>query len=73
MPDRKGRKQDRRHAIHAPLPARIETLAQGANRAAAPRPAMIGEFQSWTAASHVEGGQKVCYAFTRARNMDGVP
>jgi invasion protein IalB len=48
-------------------------MAQSANRAAAPRPAMIGEFQSWTAASHVEGGQKVCYAFTRARNMDGVP
>jgi hypothetical protein len=46
--------------------------AQGANRAA-PRPAMIGEFQSWTAASHQEGGQKVCYAFTRARNIDGVP
>jgi invasion protein IalB len=46
---------------------------QGANRAAAPRPAMIGEFQSWTAASHQENGQKVCYAFTRARNMDGVP
>jgi hypothetical protein len=47
--------------------------AQGANRAAAPRPAMIGEFQSWTAASHQESGQKVCYAFTRARNIDGVP
>lgn len=48
-------------------------VAQTANRAAAPRPAMIGEFQSWTAASHVESGQKVCYAFTRARSMDGVP
>lgn len=47
--------------------------AQGANRAAPPRPALIGEFQSWTAASHQESGQKVCYAFTRARNMDGVP
>lgn len=47
--------------------------AQTANRAAAPRPSMIGEFQSWTAASHVEAGQKVCYAFTRARSTDGVP
>ena len=46
--------------------------AQTANRAAAPRPVMIGEYQSWTAASHQESGQKVCYAFTRARNLDGV-
>lgn len=49
--------------------------AQQANRAAAnaPRPARLGDFQSWTAVSHIEGGQKVCYAFTRARSMEGVP
>lgn len=37
-----------------------------------PPPARLGEFQAWTAASHVENGQKVCYAFTRARTTDGV-
>jgi hypothetical protein len=49
--------------------------AQQANRATgnASRPARLGDFQSWTAVSHTEGGQKVCYAFTRARSMDGVP
>ena len=36
-------------------------------------PQRIGEFQSWTAASHAEGGQKVCYAFTRATRSEGVP
>ena len=38
-----------------------------------PRPQKIGEFQAWTAATHAEGGQKVCYAFTRATRSDGVP
>ncbi len=32
---------------------------------AQPRPQKLGEFQSWTAASFVEGGQKTCYAFAR--------
>ncbi len=36
-------------------------------------PQKIGEFQSWTAATHAEGGQKVCYAFTRATRSEGVP
>jgi hypothetical protein len=36
-------------------------------------PARLGEFQSWTAATHTEQGQKVCYAFARARSIDGVP
>lgn len=49
--------------------------AQQANRAPAnaPRPSRLGEYQSWTAVAHTESGQKVCYAFTRARSMDGVP
>lgn len=49
--------------------------AQQANRAQpnAPRPSRLGEFQSWTAAAHTENGQKICYAFSRARNLDGVP
>jgi invasion protein IalB len=29
------------------------------------RPQKLGEYQSWTAATYTEGGQKVCYAFTR--------
>ena len=33
--------------------------------AAQPRPQKLGEFQSWTAASFAEGGQKTCYAFAR--------
>jgi invasion protein IalB len=37
------------------------------------RPQKIGDFQSWTAATHTEGGQKVCYAFTRATRSEGVP
>ena len=32
---------------------------------AQPRPQKLGEFQSWTAASFAEGGQKTCYAFAR--------
>lgn len=45
-------------------------LAQqrGASPANAPR--RLGDFQSWTAAVHTEGGQKVCYAFTRASRTD---
>jgi len=50
--------------------------AQPQGRAAATAnqaPASLGEFQSWTAASHAENGQKVCYAFARARSAEGVP
>ncbi len=48
--------------------------AQQASRAPAnaPRPSRLGDYQSWTAVAHTEGNQKVCYAFTRARSMDGV-
>ena len=34
-------------------------------RADMPRP--LGRFGDWTAATHLEGGQTVCYAFTRAQ------
>lgn len=49
--------------------------AHAQNRAAAPAsgPSSLGEFQSWTAVAHAENGQKVCYAFTRARSAEGVP
>jgi hypothetical protein len=31
-------------------------------------PKPLGTFENWTAAQHLEGGQTVCYAFTRAQN-----
>jgi hypothetical protein len=47
-----------------------EAAAQGQGQQA---PQKIGDFQSWTAVTHAEGGQKVCYAFTRATRSEGVP
>src|SRR3954447_25901687 len=38
---------------------------------AQPRPQKLGEFQSWTAASFNEGGQKTCYAFARPSKAEG--
>jgi hypothetical protein len=34
--------------------------------AAAPGPKLIGKFDDWKAATHMEAGQTVCYAFTTA-------
>jgi len=34
--------------------------------AAQQRPALLGEHGDWTAATYVDGGKKICYAFTRA-------
>lgn len=31
-------------------------------------PRKIGKFDDWTAATHAEGGQTVCYAFSRAQS-----
>lgn len=45
--------------------------ARPATRPAAHGPAgphKIGKFDDWTAATHSEGGQAVCYAFTRAQS-----
>jgi hypothetical protein len=36
--------------------------------AASGAPQELGKFEDWIAATHKEGGQTVCYAFTRARN-----
>lgn len=38
-----------------------------------PEPQRLGTHQSWTAATHQEGGQKVCYAFARASRSEGGP
>ena len=40
--------------------------AKAAAPANAPKP--IGKFENWRAATHVEAGQAVCYAFTRAQS-----
>jgi invasion protein IalB len=39
--------------------------------AAAAGPRALGSFQDWTAATHMEAGKKVCYAFTRASRTEG--
>lgn len=54
------------------LAAAVLTAAPAAAQQAN-RPSRLGEHQSWTAVTHMEGGQRVCYAFTRARSIDGVP
>lgn len=45
-------------------------LAQQRGAAPANAPRRLGDFQAWTAAVHTEGGQKVCYAVTRASRTD---
>lgn len=35
------------------------------------QPQRLGTHQAWTAATHQENGQKVCYAFTRAQHGEG--
>lgn len=40
-------------------------LATAQPAAAQQRPSRLGEHGDWTAATHVESGRKVCYAFTR--------
>jgi invasion protein IalB len=37
------------------------------------QPQRLGVHQSWTAATHQENGQKVCYAFARAARSEGGP
>ena len=39
-----------------------------APRARANEPRLLGNFEDWKAATHAEGGQTVCYAFTRAQS-----
>ncbi len=47
-------------------------LAQQRGAAAnANAPRALGTFQDWTAATHMEAGKKVCYAFTRASKVEG--
>ena len=60
-------------ALFLAAPGWAPAWAQAPRGQAPARPARMGEFQSWTAATHTENGQKVCYAFARARSAEGVP
>jgi hypothetical protein len=59
-------------ALLSSLPASAETkkaVAPAHPAAAAPAgPKPIGKFDDWTAATHSESGQTVCYAFTRVQS-----
>jgi len=50
-------------AVPAPTPVQAQQRPP-----AAAGPKSIGTFQDWLAATHVEGGQPVCYALTRAKS-----
>jgi hypothetical protein len=61
----------------------IPALAMSSAALAQPKPAKpaadtakpkpIGKFEDWQAATHVEGGQLVCYAFTRVQSSVATP
>ncbi|MDR3530716.1 MAG: invasion associated locus B family protein [Rhodopila sp.] len=58
-------------ALLLALPAAAEskkTAAPVHPAAAAVGPKSIGKFEDWTAATHQEAGQTVCYAFTRTQS-----
>jgi hypothetical protein len=57
-------------ALLLALPAAAQTkkTAAPAHPVATAGPKKIGEFGDWTAATHTESGQPVCYAFTRAQS-----
>ena len=58
-------------ALVAPVPAWSQKPAPTPAPAAQSGPKSIGKFDDWTAATHQEAGQKVCYAFTRAQTAGG--
>jgi hypothetical protein len=59
-------------ALLLATPAMAVTKKPVAHPAAHPAtpagPKQIGKFEDWTAATHAESGQTVCYAFTRAQS-----
>jgi hypothetical protein len=61
------------------LPRFVPALAAAAALALPPagtanaQPNRLGEHSDWTAATFVEGGHKVCYAFTRPKRSEGAP
>lgn len=56
-------------ALLLAMPAAAETKKPApAAHPAAEGPKSIGKFDDWTAATHQESGQTVCYAFTRVQS-----
>lgn len=58
-------------ALLPALPAVAQTKKPAVKEAAHPAaagPKSIGKFDDWTAATHAESGQTVCYAFTRVQS-----
>ncbi|UFN48885.1 hypothetical protein LPC08_23285 [Roseomonas sp. OT10] len=53
------------------LPVVANAQANRPAQGGQPGPQRLGISQNWTAATHQEGGQKVCYAFTRATKTEG--
>lgn len=53
-------------ALLATQGASAQTKPKPAAAPAAPGPKLIGKFDDWRAATHLEAGQTVCYAFTNA-------
>jgi invasion protein IalB len=52
--------------LAAPLAAAAAPRTQSAPSGNPNGPKLLGRFEDWTAATHQEAGQTVCYAFTRA-------
>jgi hypothetical protein len=59
------------HAQTRPKPAH-PAARPAPSAAAAPAPKLVGRYEDWTAATHTEAGQTVCYAFTRANGSSPV-
>ena len=63
-----------RQLLHVAVPAIAALFLAGTAAAQGrPGPRALGTFQSWTAATAQENGQKVCYAFARAARSEGAP
>ncbi len=55
-------------ALAQPKPAAKPAAAAPPAASTSNTPKRIGKFEDWTAATHVEAGQTVCYAFTTAQS-----
>lgn len=54
--------------LAVPAVAAPKKTAPATHPAAAAGPKQIGKFEDWTAATHTESGQTICYAFTRVQS-----
>ncbi len=60
-------------ALSQPAAAQTRTTKPAPARPATAAPKAIDKFDDWTAATNLEAGQKVCYAFTRAQAATPAP